>query len=279
MQRILVAVDAVKPAMNTLKFACYLGMLTKTTITGIFIENKADEEQMVLKHLHGMTFVDWKINKQSEAYNAKLAFIESNILRFKEECIHRGVRYHLHEQIVATTNELIAESRFADLLIVDAATTFIKPYEGTPTAFVRDIVNKAECPVIIAPEAFEEVDEIIFSYNNTASSVFAIKQFTYLLPQFSNKKTTIVLLNESGEWQEADKNKFLEWLNFHYTDLHFDTLKRAYQSIFMEYIFKRKNRLLVMGAYGRNSVSKFFNNSNKDEQIETVSQPIFISHH
>jgi hypothetical protein len=279
MQKILVAIDAVNPAMNTLKFACYLGMLTKSTVTGIFLENQADEEQLVLKHLHGMTYVDWEVNKQSDAYKAKLAFIESNILRFKEECIHRGVRYHLHHDIGVPTSELIAETRFADILVVDAATTFIKPYVGTPSAFVKDILKKAACPVIIAPEAFDAVDEIIFSYNDTESSLFAIKQFTYLLPQFCNKKTSIVQVNETGEWQEKDKIKFTKWLSYHYTDMHFDELKGEYESIFLEYLFKRKNRLLVMGAYGRNTVSEFFNKSHADKLMETVSQPIFITHH
>jgi nucleotide-binding universal stress UspA family protein len=161
---------------------------------------------------------------------------------------------------------------------VDLGTSFKKHYEGSPTEFVRDILKKAECPVIIAPESFEALDEIVFTYNGSASSVFAIKQFTYLFPQLHNKKVSIIQVNEAGEWRDPDKYKFKEWLKEHYTDLHFEALKGETEAKLLDYVFKRKNMFLVMGAYGRNALSQFFKSSHADLLINTVTQPIFIAH-
>jgi hypothetical protein len=175
--------------------------------------------------------------------------------------------------------EIITESRFADILVIDAATSFNKSYEGSPTEFVKDILKEAECPVIIAPESFDGIDEIIFTYNRTKSSVFAIKQFTYLFPGLKDKKVTIVQANEKGEWAGTEKYNFKEWLQDHYSSISFEILKGDADSELLGYLLIRRNVFVVMGAYGRTAVSQFFQHSRADILIKTVSQPIFISHY
>ena len=278
MEKILLAIDAINPDKNILEFACYLGRLTKSKVTGVFLENLAAEEKPVLKQMQGMAYTDWRLDEKPDEHKFKFELIEKNISFFKEGCINREVSYSLHRDRGVPAREMIEESRFADVLVVDAETSFNKRYEGTPTEFVRDILKKAECPVIIAPERFEAIDEIIFSYNGSSSSLFAIKQFTYLFPQLHDKKVTVIQVNEAGEWQDPDKYKFKEWLKGHYTDLHFEALKGKADTILFDYLFKRKNMFLVIGAYGRNDLSQFFKSSHADVLIKTITQPIFIAH-
>lgn len=278
MEKILLAINAINPDKNALEFACYLGRLTKSKITGVFLENLAAEEKPVIKQMHGMPYVDREVDEKSDEHKTKMALIERNIFFFKEECTKGEVSHRLHRDRGVPARELIEESRFADVLVVDADTSFNKLYDKVPTELVRDILKKAECPVIIAPETFEAVDEIIFTYNGSASSVFAIKMFTYLFPQLHDKKVSIIQVNESGKWQDPDKYKFNEWLKEHYTDLHFEALKGDTETELFAHLLKRKNIFLVMGAYGRNALSQFFKRSHADLLIKTVTHPIFIAH-
>lgn len=278
MKKILLAIDAINPDKNAMEFACYLGRLAKSKIIGVFLENLAAEEKPVLKQMQGMASKDWEVDEKSAGHKAKMELIEKNISFFNEGCIKREVRYSLHRDRGVPASELIEESRFADVLVVDAATSFNKRYEGTPTEFVRDLLKKAECPVIVAPERFEAIDEIIFSYNGSSSSLFAIKQFTYLFPQLHDKKVTIIQVNEAGKWQDPDKYKFKEWMKEHYTHFRFEALKGKADTILFDYLYKRKNMFLVMGAYGRNDLSQFFKSSHADILIKTLTQPIFIAH-
>jgi hypothetical protein len=278
MEKILLAIDATNLDNNTFEFACYLGRLTKSKVTGIFLENLIAEEKPVLTELHGAAYTGHEIDTSSAAYKDKMEVVEKNIAFFKEGCISRGVNYSLHRNRGVPAHELIEESRFADAVVVDAETSFKKTFEGSPTEFVKDVLKKAECPVIIAPERFDGIDEIVFTYNGTASSAFAIKQFTYLFPQLYNEKVTIIQVNEKGEWHDKDKYNFKEWLKDHYTNMHFEALKGDADTKLFEYLFKRKNIFLVMGAYGRNALSQFFKHSPADLLIKTVTQPIFIAH-
>jgi len=93
-----------------------------------------------------------------------------------------------------------------------------------------------------------------------------------------DKKVTLLQVNESGEWQSEDKNKFKEWLREHYTDLQFVALKGKSETVLFDYLFKRKNIFLVMGAYGRTIISQFLKHSHADLLMNTITQPIFIAH-
>ncbi|MEP7375713.1 MAG: universal stress protein [Chitinophagaceae bacterium] len=278
MEKILLAIDAINLDKNSLEFACYLAQLTKSKVTGVFLENLMSEERPVLKQVYGMAYADSVVDEKSDEHRVKLELLEKNISFFKEGCINRGVNYSLHRDRGVPALDLMDESRFADLIVVDAETSFNKRYEGSPTEFVKDILKNAECPVMIAPYNFEAIDEIKFTYNGSSSSVFAIKQFTYLFPQLHTKKVSVLQVNDTGEWKDPDKYKFKEWLNHHYTDFRFDALKGDADTNLLDCWLNRKNSVLVMGAYGRNALSRFFKASHADLLIKTVRQPIFIAH-
>ncbi len=279
MEKILLAIEAANPDKNAIEFACYLARLTKSKITGIFLENIVAQHEFALKEIPGAPYREWHADERSSEYRTRAEAIEKNITLFKQKCTGEKITCRVHRDRGVPADELIEESRFADLVVVDAETSFNKRYEGSPTEFVKDILQKAECPVVIAPESFDGINEVVFTYNDSASSVFAIKQFTYLLPQLHEIKVSIIQVNESGKWEDRDKYIFSEWLKDHYGNLHFEALKGDTNTVLFDYLLRRKNIFLVMGAYGRNTLSQFFKHSRAELLIKGTSQPIFIAHH
>jgi len=210
---------------------------------------------------------------------ANSGLIEKNIRWFNEKCIGEETKHDLHTDPGIPIKELIIESRYADLVIVDSETSFNRPYQGSPTGFVKDFLNHAECPVVVAPESFEGIDEIVLAYNGSSSSVFAIKLFTYLFPQLSDKKVSIIQVSDNGKWNEKEKDKLAEWVKDHYDRFDFISLKGEADTALFDYLWKRKNVFLVMGAFGRSSISQFFKKSSAELIIKTLTQPVFIAHH
>lgn len=276
--KILLGIDAINPDRNALDFACYLGRLTKSKVTGVFLENLEAEERPVVKQMQGLTYLDWIVDENSGEHISKGKLVEKNIASFKESCLRRGVTCNLHRDRGVPIYEMVDESRFADLIIIDSETSFNKTYEGIPTEFVKDILRKAECAVVVAPDSFEAIDEIVFTYDGSASSVFAIKQFTYLFPELSNTRASILQINSKGEWHNREKYKLKEWLKEHYKDFQFEVYQGKSSASLFDYVFSRKNIFLVMGAYSRNTLSQFFKHSGADQLMRTMSQPIFIAH-
>lgn len=278
-KRILLAIDATNPDPQAIDFACYIGRLTKSDITGFFLENLVANEEPSLKVTGGLPQMEWKVDEKEPDFQQKKSLIEKNISLFQNSCEGKSVR---SKSLVASgtpAKELIAESRYADLIILDATMSFDKLYEKTPTEFVRDILKEAECPVIIAPGSFEGIDEIVFTYDGSKSSSFAIKQFTLLFPELREKKATVLHITESGEWDNADKQHFLDWIQPHYTVVGLKSMTGDASYCLFDYLYKRKNTFIVMGAYGRSNLSRFFRHSQADLLINTMTQPIFISHY
>src|SRR5580658_5713782 len=174
MEKILLAMDGYKQNTYAIDFACYLAKLTHSRLTGVFLEGAPE----------GM----------EEITNGALAAdpVLPHVRRFREACLCREVPVRVHRDRGVPIADILLESRFSDLIVVDPETSFHNADKSFPDRFIRDVLLAAECPVVVSPYQFEALNEVIFAYNGTSSSVFAIKQFTYLFPEFKNKKVVVV---------------------------------------------------------------------------------------
>jgi len=279
MEKILLVISENELSMSALDFACYLGRLTHSTITGIILENIPADHKPILTAVHRSSSMEWKADEPSSNDNRKRNSIEATLSRFKNACENRSVFCKVHRNSGVPAEEILTESRYADLIVVDAATSFRQTFEGRPTGLVKDILRDAECPVIIAPESFEALTEIVFTYDGSRSSAFAIKQFAYLFPEMKDKRVILLQVNEDAEWTEDERQRWTEWLVNRYSAIGFQALKGAVDDRLFDYLFLRKNSMVVMGAYSRKSVSRFFRKSHADRIIKTTTLPIFISHY
>ncbi len=260
MEKILVALDPQHINTNIIDFACYLSRLTHSRLTGVFLE---DSLSVLVGHPE----------------SRKKVTTEESIHAFKTACECRGIQTLVHRDRGVPASEIVEESRFADAIVVDPETSFTQRNEPLPGRFVKDILLESECPVIIAPYSFDSLDDIIFSYNGSKSSVFAIKQFTYLFPELRQKKAIVVSVREDGEAALEEQFKLKEWMKDHYDQVEYVVLNGLPPDELFGYLIERKNGIVVMGAYGRSMLSRLFKPSHARLIVKTINLPIFISHY
>ena len=278
MEKILLAINSSKINVNTINFACYIANLTGSKLTAVFLEHLRREEMPALKAFHGGVYVE-SVLQLDPQNSERLNQWEQNVHVFENACKNRGVTCCIHRKKGVPTEEVVLESRFADMLIVDAEMSFHDKPETLPTQFVKEVLAKSECPVVIAPYSFYGINEIVFADDGSASSAFAIKQFSYLLPELSDKKITILQVDESGNLPTIDNHKIRELLQMHYGAIEFQFLQGKAGDELYGYLLSRKNTFVVMGAFGRNMISTFFKHSTAELLIKTINAPIFIAHH
>jgi len=278
MEKILFAVDADGVNMHTLDFATYLCRLTRSGITGMFLEKLASDPAPLLKKL--FSFSEHGRLEDDDLYTGpdEKNRIEKEISLFRDTCDNRSLRYTIMQREGDPVREISRETRFSDLLIMDAFSSCKNSDLQIPTNFVKDVLQETECPVIIAPPAFEKIDEIIFTYNGSRSSVFAMKQFAYLFPELNEKRLIIVQANEKGIWDENEKTSLKDLFRNHFSSIGFEILSNAQEDELFGFLLVRKNAFIVMGAYGRAAISRFFKRSYADRLIRTMTQPLFIAH-
>ena len=275
MDKILYVTDAVRLNRSCVEFACYLCNLTHSHLTGVFLENRELElrsHEQINEIAAIPSIPGGRFDEQKELYR------DDSIRRFTHTCGYNGVNCITHINPGIPLTEVVTESRYADLIVVDAASSFKWKEEGMPSTFALDLLKHSECPVFIAPDNFNGVEEIVFAFNGSATAMFAIKQFTYLFPELSHHKATLLVVSENG--RKVDNEVWLkEWLDDHYDDVAIDVQENARAGDgLLEQLFKKDNAIIVMGAFGRSALSELFIPNPGNAVVRMVNQPIFIAH-
>lgn len=275
MQRILLVMDHNVVDVPAIDFACYLTRTAHAQLTGIFIREAVLELIPPIEH-DLPSGADSARQKRAQ----EIKMDEDQAMRyFLDECGMKSVKAAAQVDKGTPLEEVAFESRFADLLVIGPRTG--SGGKGRmPSGFVKGVLERAECPVVIAPHLFEKTEEVVFCYDGSASSMFAMKQFTYLFPQFRSVKTTILEIRESiiPETYEGHTHA-MQWLKDHYEKVVTHYLNGSVRNELFTYFLKKKNLFIVMGAYGRNMFAQFFKQSSANTLIHTIDLPLFITHH
>lgn len=279
MKKILLALDAAHMDTEVLHFACNIATLTHSTLTGYFISIYNEEEEVV-NMAFGMPYVETIVAKDLPGYATLQEKKEENIRLFEKTCAVKGVRSQVQDHPTKyPAQTIIEESRFADLIILQATTGFEAGLEKAPTGFSKEVLAAAECPVIVAPQNITDIDEIIFAYDGSRSAVFAIKQFSYLFPELADKKTIVLQVNDDEVLPVTEREKLGRLLRMHYSSIGFHVLQGKPADELFNYLLDKQNTLVVMGAYGRSWLSGLFKPATAGLLLKTINLPFFITHH
>lgn len=277
MEKILLPLDGRHLDLNILRFACYIAEITRSTLTGAFVEDLYIYNVPALDQLEPVTFEEKREFNRFQQSQDVLDPATDGIQLFKEACKKTGVRCEVFQ---FTLQQIINESRFSDLIILDPRINGDFMLDGAPSGFVKDLLGSTECPVIVAPENYHEIQEIIHTYDGSRSSVFSIKQFTYLFPELTSLKCTLLKVNKNDEWTIEKEDEMKQWLKSHYSQCGFEVLHGKVEDELERYLEddSKKYAFVTMGAYGRNTFSNLIRESKANVLIRNMRLPVFISH-
>lgn len=278
MKNIRLVIDADHLNPHQVQFACYIATLTQSRLTGVFIKNDAYEQLPLSKSTFLISSFGDVVTADLPGSREREIKHRQNEHVFRTICNQEGVLASVREDKQDPLEEILAESRYADLLIVGSELAFEPSDEAKPTFFVKELLNAAECPVIVAPDHFEGIDQIVFAYDGNASAVHAMKQFSYLLPELEDCRLTVVQVIRDGEAEDAHADKLAQLVSSHYSNVHFKKLFGRANTELFTYLIDKKNTLVVMGSYGRTAISSMLVPSTADPLIRHLNIPFFIAH-
>jgi nucleotide-binding universal stress UspA family protein len=174
-------------------------------------------------------------------------------------------------------SEIEHETRFADLLILSGE-RFYETIGGSNTEYLADALKAAECPVLVVPETCELPLRNILAYDGSASSVFAIKQFAYVLPELCQNETLLVYVATNDEEALPDEAAIEELAGQHFKNLQLLKLNVTTKKEFATWIEANSNAMLVSGSYGRSFFSQLVRRSFVTDVIARHKLPVFITH-
>ena len=215
MKKIIAAFDGLKFSESTRDYAVQLSKNADTHLYGIFLDDPTYTSYKIYELINSKGVSEGKL-KELEAKDKSLRNIASR--DFEETCKNAGLEFSVHHDKNIAIHELKHESIYADLLIIDSKETLTHYDEKLPTRFIRDLLTDVQCPVLLVPEKFIAIQKVILLFDGQPSSVYALKMFSYLLPQLKNLETEVISVNAPDDSLHLQDNKLMkEYMKQHYT--------------------------------------------------------------
>jgi nucleotide-binding universal stress UspA family protein len=275
-KKILAAFDGTKYSEGASKYAIEIAKATNSYLVGVFVQDMR-YLNFTYAYAWDQPFVDLTSIEESQKEEHKK--VDMNIKLFSRACEEKGVKYRVHLDKGVPVQELLNESAFADMIIIDEHTSFFSLGSSTPSPFMRDFLADSHCPVLIVPHRYSFFDKAILCYDGSPSSVHAIKMFSYLFPGLDDLKAVVVSVNEKSSNHLKEGYNIKDLIHAHFPRTEYHVLNGHAEEELVKYLKQHgENAIVVMGAYGRNALSRMFHQSVSNKVIQQVNLPVFITH-
>jgi nucleotide-binding universal stress UspA family protein len=199
---------------------------------------------------------------------------------FKTACEHAKLEFSIHHDRNVAVKDLLHESIYSDLLVINKKESFTIYKEEFPSDFIRDILVDIQCPVILVPEKHKKLDAVVLLYDGDPSSVHAVKMFSYMLAPFKHLPVKVLSVNPEKQSLHLPDNRLMkEFMKRHFPKAEYIVLKGDAEENILIYLKQQTEEMLVvLGAYRRNRVSRWFKASMADTLMVNTKFPLFIAH-
>jgi len=270
MLNIIIAFDGQHFSEGAMKMATWLHRRVPMQLTGVFL-SPVDYRELLGYSGMGMGTPVFTIPVGEDEQ-----MLEVTAGKFREYCAKHQLSCRIHKDTdLFALEELIRETRFADLLIISSELFYENIDNQQPNEYLRRTLHESECPVLLVPEHFLEPGSVLLGYDGKASSVFAFKQFAYL---FGEKLTLNALLFHAEGERMPEKERIMELASAHFNPFSIEQLNNEDANQLKEWLTQNQHAILVAGAFGRGELSTLFRKSYVTEIIRAHKIPVFIAH-
>ena len=270
MKKLLVVFGGTSYSNSLAEFALRLARTSRSLVHGVFVSpSTVPPVQYPFPNDLSLTAADWA-TVDIIYQNQKL--IEANIQVLKDSCAEENIACTIRSDTDITLDEVIDHSAFADLIVCQANEDF-----GDMS--IRELLVDTHCPVLLVPRLAHLPTRAVLCYDESFSSMWAIKMYSYLFPEWKHLPSTLLSINPKGDDGLKYGDYLADWLPQHYSNLQKQILHGNLQKELVNFIRQESEpTIVVMGAYGRNAISRLFNQSLANVVIEETNTCVFIAH-
>jgi hypothetical protein len=278
MRKILAAFDGLKFSGSTRNYAIEMARLNSADLVGVFLEDLA---------YHSYKIYDM-ITEEGGDFDAKRRHLDKKdektraaaVLDFETACRKAGLTYTVHKDRNIAIQELLKESIYADLVVIDSNENMSHHAEPIPTRFIRDLLTDVQCPVLLVPRKFKPIDKLILLFDGEPSSVHAIKMLSYTLAGLKSLPVEVVTVNTFKQKVHVpDARLMKEFMKRHFPEATYTTFKGLAETEILSFLKGQQgNPMVALGAYRRSRVSRWFKASMADVLMKETKFPLFIAH-
>ncbi|TDH29243.1 universal stress protein [Segetibacter sp. 3557_3] len=277
MKKFLAVFDGYKMCDSTLQYAIQLSKAVNAHLVGVFLDEFIYRSYNVAAVMESGNDYEKVMAKLDEEDHHKR---DEAVRVFQMACSKAGIHCSIHRDKNIALQELKEESMFADLIFINEYETFTRHKEEPPTRFIKELLGDVQCPVLVTPNDFKIIDKIVLLYDGAPSSLYAIKMYNYLfcaLPHMPVEVFTVK--NDLEDLHLPGNRKMREFIKRQFPDAVFTVTKGDPEEQILGHLRNHEqNELVVLGAYRRTEMSRWFKMSMADVLMRELDMPIFVAH-
>lgn len=272
MKKIIAVFDGYRTSKSTLAYAEEFAYTTDAHLVGIFMD------EATFRHPHAPGAGE---AKSKTAANSDKEKKEKIIRKFEESCNKAKIQFSVRRDKALNLMELKHESMFADLMIISEQEISARYKQKSPSRFIKELLTDVQCPVMIVPSVYKPVDKITLLYDGGPSSLYAIKMFSYLFGDYHEVPVEVFVVKDRTDWnlRLPDNTLMREFIKRHFPGASYKIVKGVAEEEIVGHLRNyRENEMVVLGAYRRSELSRWFKTSMADVLMKELDTPLFIAH-
>ena len=272
--KILLGLDGSPYAQAAIEYACQLALNHNASITGVAIINRPGIQSSSGPIPIGGAHYEVQLEEQLlEATEQKAKAILNDFARI---CDDRKINAVLHADTGSPFSEIIEESKFHDFIVIGKRTFF--EYDANETyGTLERILKNGLIPVLAVPDSVREIKKVLVAYDDSIPASKVVHMFL-LLGIWNACDITLLTVNDSAEAAQELLGNLGGFFESYGIKPSLATRSGPPDTAVKSYIAENDIDMLVMGAYGRKSVRKFFVGSVTQHLIQETDIPLFLYH-
>ncbi len=268
MKTILLVFGGIHNPTHVLEFAITAAKQNQYNIHGIFLDDEPPAIEGDYLFPNDLSLAEEGVTP--EAVNEQNEKIVAEIIRyFEDECALAGITCSVEKKV--SFKGLIKHSSNASFLAIDAKANFEK-------FALPDILTDVHCPVCIVAATAPKIEHLIFAFDGSKASQYAIKKFIEFFPSVDTTKIYLISVNSDSE-VVTHKEFINDCVVKHFPTLTIKLLEGNLKETFINFLRQYPdNALVVMGAYSRSSLSRMFHSSLANTVLSDTRLSLFIAH-
>lgn len=277
MPRILLAFDGLHYSESAQRYAIEWASQGKWHLSGLFLDDPTHTGFAIYSAVTEDGVSTSQLSKFTREDERKR---QAAAARFEQACRQAHVGFEVHHPTQHALDVLLQESLYADLLIVQSDLQFMHHEEAFPSRFVSQVLSRSQCPVLLVPPAYVQVDAFLLLFDGTAESFQSFKSFSCVFSAFAHMPHELISIKTVGGSKHLENHRSVKlWCHQHFPHTHIEVSEGLPQVELDAYMTSaHRNYLCVTAAYGRSSVSRWFSESMADHLHRTFSIPVFVQH-
>ena len=272
MKNVLLPLEGSSYHRSLLEFAAALNERSKLVLTATLMPGADDGQPWTAEGWAAGPACRTPVCETDKAFVNHGARVKHFCDEHSIDCRIRGDRFDVSPGITRT------DLRFADFVLLSNSRFFEATNAHRANAYMKKLLRPSWCPVLFVPVKPTLPGEIILTYDGSASSVYAIRQFADLFPEFSRLRTTLVCLDDDADVHLPKETMIREWCEQHFRHFRACRLHRRTDGFYDAWIGMLDQPWLISGGGRRGDWSRLFEHGFINRLVRTHGVPLFVAH-